>query len=60
MNEERKKLLLDATAGIREEYIEEAAAPRPRKQPLWMKLTAAAAVLALVIGGLLLKPTAGP
>ena len=59
MNEERKKLLLDATAGIREEYIEEAATAKPVKTP-WLRVAAIAAVLALVIGGLLLKPTAGP
>ena len=56
MNEERKKLLLDATAGIREEYIEEAATAKPVKTP-WLRVAAIAAVLALVIGGLLLyKP----
>lgn len=59
MNEERKKLMLDATAGIREEYIEEAATAKPVKTP-WLRVAAIAAVLALVIGGLFLKPTAGP
>ena len=49
MNEERKKLLLDATAGIREEYIEEAATAKPVKTP-WLRVAAIAAVLALVIG----------
>lgn len=52
MNEERKKLLLDATAGIREEYIEEAATAKPVKTP-WLRVAAIAAVLAIVIGGLL-------
>lgn len=58
---ENTKTLLDATAGIRAEFIEEAAAPQLRKRPLWTKLAAAAAVLALVIGGLLLmKPEPSP
>lgn len=48
--EEKTKALLDATAGIREEYIEEAAAPQLRKRPLWTKLAAAAAVLVILVG----------
>lgn len=60
MNENTKKLL-DATAGIRAEFIEEAESPQLRKRPMWTKLAAAAAVLALVIGGLLLlKPDPNP
>lgn len=52
-SEKRTQLLLDATAGIQEEYIEEAAAKQPSRQP-WHWIAATAAVLALVIGGLLL------
>ena len=51
--EEKTKALLDATAGIREEYIEEAAAAEVLRKP-WRRVAAIAAVLALVIGGLLL------
>lgn len=45
----RTQILLDATEGIREEYIEEAAACR-RSRPAWVAVAAAAAVLALVMG----------
>lgn len=59
MNENTKKLL-DATAGIREEYLEEAACARPVRR-LWLRVAAVAAVLALVIGGILLyKPAESP
>ena len=50
--QERKKVLLEATSRIREEYIEEASEPvctRPR----WVELVATAAVLAVIIGALL-------
>ena len=56
MNEERKKLLLDATAGIREEYIEEAATAKPVKTP-WLRVAAIAAVLALVIAAAVMNIT---
>ena len=48
---ERKRIqtLLDATGGIREEYIEEAAAYR-RSRPVWVAFAAVAAVLAILIG----------
>lgn len=46
---ERKKALLEATAEIREAYIEEAAHTRPRRSWL-VRLGTAAATLALVIG----------
>lgn len=45
----RTQILLDATEGIREAYIEEAAVVR-HTRPLWAKLAAAAAVVVLVIG----------
>ena len=51
MSEQTNKLLLDATAGIREEYIEDAAAPAVNSRPLWVRLAAAAAILALLLGG---------
>ncbi len=51
--EEKTKALLDATAGIREEYIEEAAAAEVLRKT-WRRVAAIAAVLALVIGGMLL------
>ena len=59
MKEETKRTLLDATSGIREEFLEEAATAKPAKTP-WLRVAAIAAVLALVIGGLLLKPAADP
>lgn len=58
MKEERIRALMDATGGIREEYIEEAAQIR-RKHALWIRLAAAAAALVLIIGGLLLWPESG-
>lgn len=45
----RTQTLLDATGGIREEYIEEAAAYR-RSRPVWAAFAAVAAVLAILIG----------
>lgn len=54
MSKSSKKCLLDATAGIREEYIEDAAAPATKFRPLWVCFAAAAAVLALLLGGTLL------
>lgn len=59
MNEETKKVLLDATAGIREEFLQEAANVQPIRRP-WLRVAAIAAALALVIGGLLLKPSKNP
>lgn len=50
MKQERKALLLDATAGIREEYIEEAALPVTKKAARWPRLVAAAAALVLLMG----------
>ena len=44
--QERRKALLDATAGIREMYIEEAAVPGRRTVPVWTRYVAAAAALA--------------
>lgn len=49
MTKETERALLDATAGIREEYIEEAAASR-QSRPLWAAFAAAAAVLAILLG----------
>ena len=50
MNEqERRKILLDATDGIREEYIEEAADFR-RTRPVCVAFAAVAAVLAILLG----------
>lgn len=46
---EQTKRLLEATDGIREEYIEEAASPR-RSRPQWVGFGAAAAVLLLLLG----------
>ena len=43
------KILLDATSGIKEEYIEEAAAFR-RARPAWVSFAAVAAVLAILLG----------
>ena len=60
MSKDAKKILLDATAGIREEYIEDAAAPAAKSRPLWVRFAATAAVLALLLGGLLLKPESNP
>lgn len=58
--EEKTKALLGATAGIREEYIEEAAAAEVLRKP-WRRVAAIAAVLALVLGGILLyKPAESP
>lgn len=51
--QERRKHLLEATQGIREEYIEEAA-ENIRKRPRWAGLVAAAAALVLVVGALLI------
>ncbi|MBR4972371.1 MAG: hypothetical protein IKY59_05315 [Oscillospiraceae bacterium] len=45
----RTHILLDATDGIREEYIEEAAAYR-RARPAWVPFAAVAAVLAILLG----------
>lgn len=45
----RTQILLDATGGIREEYIEEAAAYR-RARPAWVPFAAVAAVLAILLG----------
>lgn len=60
MNENTKKLL-DATAGIREEYLEEAAAPAAKSRPLWVRFVSAAAVLVLLLGRtLLLWPDSSP
>ena len=57
---ENTKTLLDATAGIRAEFIEEAAAAEVLRRP-WRRVAAIAAVLALVIGGILLyKPAESP
>ena len=41
MSKDAKKILLDATAGIREEYIEDAAAPAAKSRPLWVRFAAA-------------------
>ena len=61
MSDQSKKILLDATAGIREEYIEDAAAPAAKSRPLWVRFAAAAAVLALLLGStLLLWPKNSP
>lgn len=61
MSNASKKILLDATAGIREEYIDEAAVPVPKSRPLWVRFAAAAAALALLLGGgLLLWPDGCP
>lgn len=49
MKPEQMEALLEATSGIREEYIEEAA-QICRRRPRWVGFAAAAAVLALVIG----------
>ena len=54
MSEQTKKMLLDATAGIRDEYIEDAAAPAVKPRPLWVRFAAAAAVLALLLGSTML------
>lgn len=48
MNESTKKML-DATSGIRNEYLEEAANVQPVRRP-WIRVAAIAAVLVLVIG----------
>lgn len=59
MNENTRKLL-DATAGIREEYLEEAACAKPARMP-WLRVAAVAAVLALVLGGIFLhNPAESP
>lgn len=51
MTKETRKVLLDATAGIREGYIEEAAGAQVvMKRSVWVRLAAAAAVLALLVG----------
>ncbi len=51
MTKEMRKTLLDATAGIRDEYIEEAAGAQVvMKRPVWVRLAAAAAALALLVG----------
>ena len=61
MSELTKKNLLDATAGIRPEYIEEAAAPAVKSRPHWVRFAAAAAMLALLLGGMmLLWPDSNP
>ena len=61
MSKDAKKILLDATAGIREEYIEDAAAPVAKSHPRWVRFAAAAAVMALLLGGtLLLWPDSSP
>ena len=49
MDETKIKSWMEATGGIREEYVEEAALPR-QKRRIWPRLLSAAAVLALVIG----------
>lgn len=49
MKQEQMEALLEATSGIREEYIEEAAQIH-RSRPRWVSFAAAAAVLVLVIG----------
>lgn len=49
MEPNRMKSLMDATSGIREEYIEEAAADRVKRNWL-VRIASVAAVLALVIG----------
>lgn len=59
MKEERKRILLDATAGIREEFLEEAAVAKTA-QKRWLRVAAIAAILALVVSCLLLKPAADP
>lgn len=60
MTKETQRTLLEATSGIREEYIEEAAAEKTARN-IWARVAAAAAVLALLIGGLLLlKPHPNP
>lgn len=61
MSKEAKKILLDATAGIREEYIEAAATTTAKSSPRWVRFAAAAAALALLLsGGLLLWPDNRP
>lgn len=59
MTEERIRMLMDATGGIRGEYVEEAVQPR-RRTALWLRLVAAAAALILVVGAtMLLSPQGG-
>ena len=56
MEEKRMKVLMDATGGIRDEFIEEAAVP-VRKKRVLLRVVSAAAVLALLISVIsLLQP----
>lgn len=56
MKQERMETLLEATNGIRDKYIEEAANTKPAR-PRWLGITAAAAaVLIILIGSVLLLP----
>lgn len=49
MMDNRMKQLMDATGGIREAYIEEAAMPR-HKQSVWPRLVSVAAAAVLIVG----------
>lgn len=60
MSNNRTKMLWEVTAAIREEYIEEATVTTPKSRPLWVRFAAAAAALALVLGGLMLWPNGNP
>lgn len=61
MNEEQFRTLMDATGGIREEYIEEAALPRHRRS-IWPRAVSVAAAAALLVGMLFVAefPTVDP
>ncbi len=48
-------LLVDAIGDAREEYVLDAGTTHPKKKPAWLKLTAAAACLALLAGAVSLS-----